>query len=206
MRNLAGDRPVGVVAPIADALQVSATLYRSNVEGGEPLLTGAEVQSGEQLFLELEAAVPLFAYVLNEDRDGNVFVLFPVPGFDLVNPLPGGIRHRLPGRFDGAPHDWRITSEGGNETVLIVCARRALAPLEQALSQIPPALPGGTATYAEIGQRTLEDLRGIGGTAPSLAGERVGARLSALAEGLSHGEGTAAETLWMRTIELRNPR
>ena len=62
------------------------------------LRQGARVVPGDRLFLEFESSQPVFVYVVNQDEQGEGYLLFPIPGNSPTNPLPPGQSHRLPGR------------------------------------------------------------------------------------------------------------
>jgi hypothetical protein len=184
--------PVEAAAPSAPrALEVTAAMRRSGDDGDVELADGDRVRPGDRLSLEIEAAEPVHVWVVNEDLDGNVFLLFPIAGLDLDNPLTGGRRHRLPGRLDGAPQSWQVTSAGGRERFLVIASRRALPELERELA-------GLTAAHPQTG-----DLhRGVGGIAP--APLTVSCRLDALADRVAadhRGDGS----IWMTRLELVNP-
>ena len=150
-------------------LRVEATLYRSSSSGVAPLADGGRVTPGDQLYLEIEGSEELHAYVLDEDENGDIFVLFPVDGLTLENPLPAGVRHRLPGELDGVSQDWQVTSAGGRETILVVTSKKPLAPLEREVASLPEAAPqsGPVLAYAELDDSAIDTLRGIAGMAPS---------------------------------------
>ncbi len=50
------------------------------------LRQGARVVPGDRLFLEFESSQPVFVYVVNQDEDGESYLLFPIPG--TVPPTP----------------------------------------------------------------------------------------------------------------------
>jgi len=184
------------------APRVEAVLYRSTGAGVEPLANGGSIRPGQRLFLDLETREPLHAYVLDEDAEGRVFVLFPVAGLDLANPIPAG-EARLPGARGGAPIDWQVTSAGGRETILIVAARSPLATLEAAVADVPRAAEGRPVSYAELDAEALRRLRGVGGLAPGVPTEHGGA-LAELARTLARRVQQKGD-LWIRQITLENP-
>jgi hypothetical protein len=182
---------------------VEAVLYRSTGAGVEPLASGGRVGPGDRLFLEIECGEQLHAYVLDEDGEGRVFVLFPVSGLDLANPLPAG-EVRLPGKRGGAPLDWQVTSAGGRETMLIVAARGPLATLESAVARLPRAAEGRPVVFAELDEGALRTLRGVGGFAPGTAAKPASGTLADLARTLARRAQEKGD-LWIRHITLENP-
>jgi len=196
-------------APPAPAViappEVDAELVRGDEDLGAPLATGDLVAPGDRIALELRAAEPVHAYVLSEDDAGSVFVLFPLRGRGLTNPLSPGARHRLPGKDGSASIDWVVTSAGGRETFLVLAARAPLAEVERAVAQLPAAGAGEQVRYAPLSPRALDGLRAVGGTATrSPATPARGARrLAALAKALDDSpEGRA---VWRKLVVLENP-
>jgi hypothetical protein len=178
-------------AALPGSLAVRATMFRAGDGGGEALAEGARVSPGDRLYLELDADEPVHAWVLNEDLEGAVFVLFPIDGLDLGNPLPGGRVHRLPGRLAGQPQQWQVTSAGGRERFLVVAARGERPEIERELAGL---------VAANLGQAGR--LRGVGGLKPA-AGTGSG-RLDALAEELA-GVRRRDGSVWLLRLELDNP-
>ncbi len=185
----------------ANPITAEAVLYRSRGGEREPLSDGARLSPGDHLSLEIESGERLHVYVLNEDDKGETFALFPVPGTDQQNPLAPTARHRLPGKRDGAPFDWVVTTSGGREHVLVIASRKPLPELEQRLAALNPAESGRPVRYAEIGDEAIATLRGIGGMAPAPEGAARESQLEGLARALaSRREGG----IWVRAYSLQN--
>ncbi|MFC1572246.1 serine/threonine-protein kinase [Candidatus Eisenbacteria bacterium] len=201
LRGLLQGEKGGLRGPLLD---VQATLYKAGAGWREPLQSQGEVQVGDQLFLEIEAVEPTYVYILDEDAAGNLFVLFPVPGVDLSNPLPAGARHRLPGRLGGVSQDWKVTSAGGHETVLLVCSLLPVPALEEDLAVIPVVETDHEPVYAQLDPAALEGLRGIGGMAPSHPQNEApaGGRLAELARRLAANPESRG-SLWTQAFTLR---
>lgn len=140
------------------SFEIKADLFRSGQGVEERLSGGVSVKPGDELFLEIEGTSEMHVYVLNEDDQGNAFVLFPLPGLDLENPLPSGRKHRLPG-----PHNWKVTSAGGRESILVVASREPLSDLEAKIADMPMA---GADAREVADAELLPKLRGIGGLTP----------------------------------------
>jgi len=183
--------------------QVAAVLVRGGEDTREELKDGDVVGPGDRIALELEAREAVHAYVVSEDAKGETFVLFPLGVRGATNPLAPGIRHRLPGKAGPEALDWVVTSAGGQETFLVLAARRPIERVESLISTLPRAeeravrrpLRGGV---AESGTR------GIGGVvatpgAPAAAAPRG---LHRLMEALRSDPGAA---VWMDLIVLENP-
>lgn len=186
------------------ALQVEATLYREAAERAELVAPGGEVAPGDRLFLEVEAPEPVHVYVLNEDDRGSRYLLFPLAGLDSANPLPAGVRHRLPGRRSGVSQAWEVSSVGGREVFLVVASRQPLPEVEHEYGSFEAADPS---RRPEPGERatTASELRGIGGLAASSAAPPAGGRaLDRLAARLVARQ-RADGSVWVHQLDLSNP-
>jgi len=193
-------------APVAGAPRVEAAMIRVTAGAREPLRSGDLVAPGDALALEFEASAPMHVYVLTEDQAGAVFVLFPLAGQGLANPLAAGERHRLPGRAQAEDLSWQVTSAGGRETFLLLASPTALSDIEAAVAGIPTAREGAAVAYPTLSPAALSELRGVGGVvrARDLPGPGGASLLARWAREL---ERSAAErSIWMRWIVLENPR
>jgi len=189
----------------AGPLTARAALYQEANGSERRLFPGARISPGTRLSMEIEGPSPMYVYVLDEDRQGNVFVLFPLPGLDLVNPIAPGARVRLPGRLGGNAFDWQVTSSGGSESVIALASREPLADLEREIEGFPRAVPGKPVSFGRTSAATLRTLRGIGG----LAGEPpAGASATrSLSQALSNLAARAGSTgdVWVWQMQLENP-
>jgi hypothetical protein len=191
-----------------DALHLDAQFYARRGAQEVRLQDGDVVTQGDLLVLAASSPEPFHAYVFNLDDAGEMYVLFPVPGFELSNPLGSRVEHRLPGSFHGEPQYWEVTSGGGGgENVLLVAARAPVPAMEELLASIPPVVPGESPSYPEVPTQTRTALlRGIGGTA-SLPGSadafaaRTGTTkldLGSIIEQLELAPGFAVRTLHLQ--------
>jgi len=187
-------------AQAAEFTGVHASFFRAG--SNDPLVDGGAIQPGDLMHLEIETPEAAHVYVLDEDEQGRVYVLFPVAGVDLHNPLPAHTRIRLPGRLEGKRFDWQVTSSGGEEHLLALASRRPLPEVDEQVASIEHATPGREVTYAEMPLAALETPRGIGGMAESEPAPDRASRLTALAKRLA---GRHPHDVWMRTLWLRNP-
>jgi serine/threonine protein kinase len=196
-------RATSSIAPPGSAASIVASaallLERGGVE--RALAPGDAVKPGDGLALKFQASEPMHVYVLDEDRAGEVFVLFPAPGLDRGNPLPAGPVHRLPGTRGGRPLSWRVTSAGGTETVIVVATRAPYEVLEREIAGFPRASLDHPVSYGRLSEGTLTRLRGIGGMTEANA-PHAQRRLADLLRGLASGDSTAP---WTWQIELANP-
>jgi hypothetical protein len=149
------------------------------------------VSPGDRLYLEVEATETVHVWVVNEDLEGNLFVLFPIAGLDLGNPLLGGALYRLPGRLEGVPQEWQVTSAGGRERFLVIAARGHLAEVERELAGLTAANPSPEGVN-----------RGVGALRPAPAAGS--GRIDELVEHLTAGAPQDG-SVWLMRLELANP-
>lgn len=198
-----GTNPARETAPDA-ALSVEATLYRSLGGAREALSAGSLVHPGDAIFLEIEGNTSMNVYVLNEDEEGRVYLLFPLPGLDLQNPVAGSTRHRLPGRRQGIVQDWQVTNGRGDENFLIVASRKPLEAMENSIRSLPHAEPGRRVEPTPIDPKSMLGERGVGGMvtagAPTAGG--TGRTVSEIARNLT--EHAEPGGLWLREIAVYN--
>ncbi len=189
----------------AAPFSAEVALFRKGQVTEERLGPGSRIRPGDQLFLEIQGREPMYVYVMNEDQNGHAYLLFPV-GLDMGNPLPPGSRHRLPGRQDGVDMNWRVSSPGGREEILVVASRKPLPDLERDLAKLPRAEKGREIAYPLLGPESRNTLRGVGGLAPDRTPEEKEAaqRVPDVARGFSAGAGNR-NGIWVWRIQLQNP-
>jgi serine/threonine protein kinase len=178
--------------------QIRARFHRTLGSGSEALVAGARVAPGDRLFLLVDATKPVHVYIVNQDDRGESYLLFPLPGQKLSNPLSGGQTHRLPGSAD-----WEVTSAGGREHFLIMASPEPLDALEKVFATLPRAEAGRPVAAVTLSREVVGQLRGIGGLAPlAPSGPATGLLKSAVTLG------TDAESVkgpWIRQFTLENP-
>lgn len=182
---------------------IAATLHRVGASADEQLLPGARVAPGDRLYMEFEASREMHVYVLAEDDRGSAFLLFPIEGHALANPLPAHELHRLPPALDGQRYSWGVSSVGGTEHLLIVASPEALTDFEQTLALLPT--PRATSAIP-LDQEALEGLRGMGhllAEEPTVSEARTRPAF-ALARRLAGGP-EENRGIWVRQIDLVNP-
>jgi eukaryotic-like serine/threonine-protein kinase len=199
-------RPGHGGAPAAAApLTASATFVRSDGDRDEPLADGALVHPGDALALNVSLAAPAHVYVLNEDSAGEVFVLFPLAGSDLRNPLPAVRPVRLPGASQGAALSWRVTGGRGPERLLVVAAREPLAWLERECAAFATPVRERPARAAPVAAGAPEPERGLGAVAEAPARDAPAvSKLDALVERLT-GPAATPSGVWLQSLMLYNP-
>jgi hypothetical protein len=188
----------------AGAYRVEAAFYRR--EGGTDvrLRSGARVAKGDELSLRIQSSVPVYAYVVNEDDQGESYLLFPLPEQPVANPLPAGTRHEIPGVVGGEPLRWEVSSAGGREHFLVFVTPDPPTPaFERMFAQLPRPSFGGPPAARLTGD-LVGALRGVGGLVKA-APQQPGTRLSnTFGEPLPETEETA-RGVWVRQLTVENP-
>ena len=200
----------GTVVPTAPSptteaeYRVQAGLYRINHERRVRLRSNDRVSPGDRLSLDIEVSRPAHVYVVNEDDAGDAYLLFPLPGQTLENPIPSGHQHHLPGIVNGREMYWQVTSPGGREHLLVFVSPEEVPVFAQLATRLPRPTPGKPVTEARVPQSAAAALRGIGGLAappPATGLDRLSARFTVP---LPDSEETASG-LWVRQITFENP-
>ena len=152
---------------------------------------GTIVNLGDTLSLRLRATRATHVYVLNEDADGELNVLFPLDGLELRNPLAGERDHTLPGAVDGHELAWEIASAAASDSFVLIASADPLPKLAHRITQLQAARiePG-----AERGTSRLRNV-------PESA--RLGGASLAALVALARQEQTDPERL--RVMDLRLP-
>ena len=119
--------------------QPQAELMRHTASGAETLRDGAVLHNGDRLDLRVSAPDRTWAYVLNEDAENVLHVLFPVAGLDRVNPLPANEVVTLPGAQDSRSLSWEVSANNGRDEFVVVLARAPIAAMERRLQTMPSA-------------------------------------------------------------------
>jgi eukaryotic-like serine/threonine-protein kinase len=211
-RTGAGERsavtaPPAAAAPAAattPSYRIEAALYKRGGNDETRLHQGDRVAPGDALFMRLHASAPTYVYIVNEDEQGEAFLLFPLPGLAVDNPIAAGTPIRVPGTANEEV-SWKVTSLGKREHFLVFASPERLEAFEEMFATLPrPEFGKPVTTSAKIPNGTLSKLRGVGGlTAPSPASKRV--RLSnVFTSPAGDGEQTA-HGLWVRQLTVDNP-
>jgi len=185
---------------------LDASFFKRTSGGAVPLAAGDAVGVGDGVFLDLTADASLHVYVVNVDDSGAAWLLFPLPGYELQNPIPEGT-HRLPGRWMGRSFLWEISTAGGNERFYLVTSPDPVADLEAELGRLPSPRADAPQLAAELGEDTLHRLRGVGRVTEDVGVEGGDAPTGVL--GMSRPLAADPETVTgvtVRELVLTNPR
>jgi eukaryotic-like serine/threonine-protein kinase len=192
-------------ASLAGSYTIDAGLYRVQGVGEQRLQPGATVRPGDRLALEVRVSTPTHIYVVNEDDRGESYLLFPLPGQKVTNPLPAVQPNRLPGERDGQQVYWQVTSAGGREHFLIFASPEPVIAFEKMFATLPRPELNAPVVSAKLSRDAVGLLRGVGGLAPASARPTDGLRLTdQFTTPLGESEETA-RGIWVRQITLANP-
>jgi serine/threonine protein kinase len=188
----------------APTYTIDAAVYRVH-EGSEVALKqGDRVSPGDALSLQVQASAPVYLYVVNEDDNGESYLLFPLPGLLPENPLQPGQRHRIPGVSFGEKTSWQITSAGGSEHFLIVASPQRSLAFEQRFASLPQPTVGKPILSARLERADTGLLRAVGGlTSPGAITQQLH-QMVEFREQLREGEETA-QGPWRRQVTFENP-
>ncbi len=199
-------RPATPPTSASSDYRIEAAFYRHEAGRDVRLPQGARVAEDDALSLQIESSVPVYAYVVNEDDQGESYLLFPLADQELTNPLPPGTRHEIPGRVGGERVRWRVSSAGGREHFLVFVSPEPPSPAFQRMFASFPRPSFGTPVLAQpLDTELVGVLRGVGGLVKAPASAATG-------PSLANQYGTplpdAQETTrgwWVRQLTLENP-
>jgi len=186
--------------PVNGTYNVEAAFFRAGRDADERLRPDVRVSPGDELFMKFQASVPLHVYVVNEDEKGAAFLLFPMAGDGLVNPLPAGQPLTLP-----KSTRWLIDSPGEQEHFLIFASPEPLDSLQEEFKKLPTPKLGAPVRTAPLPSSTVERLRSVGGLTPAPAAPSSRARLAPLFTLPLTDAREQAHGLWVRQLTVENP-
>lgn len=178
---------------------IDAAFYRAGGGGEQRLRADSRIAPGDELFLDVQVSVPVNLYVVNEDERGQAFLLFPLPGQRLTNPLPAGKRVTVPDRTR-----WQVTTPGEKEHFIVFASPQPIESLENAFAALPTPREGAPVT-ASLPQASVERLRGVGGLKAAEAPADNLPRLSRLFNIPLSDAPERARGLWVRQFTVSNP-
>ena len=195
--------PSGATSAAASTYQIDTALYRQRGAAETRLRSGDRVAPGDQLFAKLRVSMPAYVYIVNEDDDGKTFLLFPLPGQAVENPVAPGTPVRIPGMRD-ADLSWQITSAGGREHFLIFASPERLQAFEEIFATLPRPVLGRRVESAKLPSQTTSRLRSVGGLAAAPASASSARLATVFTTPLGDKEETA-RGLWVRQLTVENP-
>jgi hypothetical protein len=196
--------PAAAAEAAAGAYRIEAALYVERDGVDTRVRQGAQVAPGDRLSLEVRTSVPAHVYVVNEDEQGEGYLLFPLAGQAVTNPLAGGVAHRLPGIQDGQRMSWQVTSAGGREHFIIFANPTPLSSFEEMFAGLPQPLRDRPVQSVRLSPQAVGVLRGVGGvTSTSVQSGALGLARD-FGTPLVDGEETV-RGVWIRQVTLENP-
>ena len=207
------DSPTEVAAPLAvtptvetaGTYRIEAALYVERGGVDVRVQQGTRVAPGDKLSLHVRASVPAHVYVVNEDEQGEGYLLFPLPGQSVTNPLPAGQMHRLPGMQAGERLSWQVTSAGGREHFIIFANTAPLSSFEQLFAGLPPPGRDNPVQAVGLSHEAVGVLRGVGGVTSASTGAGAATGLAReFSTPLVDGE-ESVRGVWIRQVTLENP-
>jgi len=120
-------------APAPAAWESTVQFLRVEPTGDVPIAANAVLHVGDRLRVALRSSRDAYAYVLNEDADGDATVLFPAAVGGVGNPLHGGATTLLPGG-DASTLAWKVNAASTREEFVVVVALAPQAELESDLA------------------------------------------------------------------------
>jgi len=185
--------------------RIESAFYREGNGRVERLKPGATLEPGDALSMQVQTSIPMYFYVINEDERGRSFLLFPLPGQTLQNPLPPGQRHRLPAMQNGELISWQVTTTGLREHFLIVASPERSTTFDELFATLPQPVLGRPPENAPLSSGAIGVLRSVGGLTPSPA--KVDRQLRLMPEfstPLTEGE-EPSQGVWIRHATFMNP-
>src|SRR5581483_3713096 len=184
--------------PVSGSYDIEAAFFRSRATDQERLRADVRVSPGDELFLKFQASVPLHLYVVNEDEMGAAFLLFPMPGDALVNPLPAGQPLIVP-----ESTRWQIDSPGKQEHLIVFASPDPVDSLQEEFKKLPTPRLGAPIGGVRLSTAAVERLRSVGGLTPAPAAPQSRARLSLLFTLPLTEAREQAHGLWVRQLTVK---
>jgi serine/threonine-protein kinase len=203
-RAATADSPPVAAPAQAGTYTIETAMYRRRGSAETQLHAGDSVAPGDLLSLRLRVSVPTYVYVVNEADRGESFMLFPLPGQAVDNPLPASSSVRLPG-VAGREVSWVVSSAGEREHFLIFASPDRIQPLEELFATLPrPSFDRQAIDAAKIPDQTIVKLRSVGGLAVSEPTPSRPRFANLFTAPLTDSEETA-HGLWVRQLTVENP-
>ena len=131
--------PAAATAAPAGDYEIHAAFYQVGSSGRQRKASGERIGRGDVLELDLRLSHDARVYVVNEDDQGSVSLLFPLPDGLLRNPLRGGQTYTLPGPDSTRPVQWKISSHGGREHFYVIVSPEDDPIIRAAIDRLTPA-------------------------------------------------------------------
>jgi len=199
------DVPSAGVATATNPYRIESTFYREGNGTVKRLTPGDKLLSGDALSLQVQTSIPMYFYVVNEDEHGESYLLFPLPGQALQNPLPPGHRHRLPSSPNGELLSWQVTSTGLREHFILVASPERSKKFDELFATLPQPVLGRAPQNARLSNKAIGVLRSVGGltTSPATVDRQL-RTMPEFATPLKEDE-EPGHGVWIRHATFANP-
>jgi eukaryotic-like serine/threonine-protein kinase len=185
--------------------EIGAKFHVMKASQGSLLKAGDRLKPGDRLFLTVESSKPVYVYVINQDERGQSYLLFPLSGYNVTNPLPGGFVNRLPGARGPEEIFWMVDSVGEREHFFVFASPDKLDQFEQSLAALPRPALDRPVTSLLLPKEAIGTLRSVGALAKSEAAPAASDRQEfAFATPLKESPETT-RGFWAREIVFTNP-
>jgi serine/threonine-protein kinase len=185
--------------------QIGAKFHVVRSNGRTVLKAGDRVRPGDKIFLTVESTKEVYVYVINQDEQGQSYLLFPLSGYSVSNPLPGGLTNRLPGARAGEEIFWMVDSVGGQEHFFVFASPSKLDQFEQSLASLPRPELDKPVTSVLLPRPVIGTLRSVGALAKSNAAAKTDDKPGfSFATPLKDSPETT-RGFWAREIVFANP-
>jgi eukaryotic-like serine/threonine-protein kinase len=191
-----------VTPAVPSTFQIDTGFYARRGGAETRLRAGDRVAPGDRLIARLRVSVPTYVYIVNEDDAGEAFLLFPLPGYAIKNPIAPLTPIRIPGIRD-TDVSWEISSVGGREHFVIFASRERQETLEEILASLPLPAFGRPIVSAKLPPAAVSKLRGVGRLSAAAPG---GLRLATTFTVPLGDREETAQGLWVRQLTVENPR
>jgi eukaryotic-like serine/threonine-protein kinase len=203
-REGSGAPPVAAASP--DEYRIEAAMYRDRNGASARLQSGARLAPGDKLSLQVWASVPVHVYIVNEDEQGESYLLFPLPGQSMSNPLAALEHHRLPGGLNREETSWQVTTAGGREHFLIFATPAPPSPaFERMFAALPRPAEGRPVRHHRLSRDAINVLRGVGGLSTTVTSKQRPLRLDPEFAAPLTATQEVARGVWVRQLTLENP-
>jgi serine/threonine-protein kinase len=149
--------------------EIGAKFHVMKASQGTLLKAGDRLKPGDRLFLTVESSRPVYVYVINQDERGQSYLLFPLSGYNVTNPLAGGFLNRLPGARGTEEIFWMVDSVGEREHFFVFASPDKLDQFEQRLAALPRPALDKPVTSVLLPKEAIGMLRSVGALAKSEA-------------------------------------
>jgi eukaryotic-like serine/threonine-protein kinase len=161
---------------------VAADFLRLGDGKEQRLRDGDHVVEGDRIVFDLELDRAMHVYAFNEDDQGAIAALYPIPGVETGREIAAG-KLRLPGTIGGIQQEWILGAGGAAEYFVVLAAPHAIEAAERfertvLTPEVDPRLIADAGDVRGVGEVRAMAAEGRS-AAPSFAGTRLAELLAA---------------------------